>query len=519
MQRITRQLFSLFLTALGLLPLTLVAQPETDPQPTAAEQAAIAKEDAAVIHILDSTWQAFRLDMRYAQRKRTLADASPYGWPADTIPLYNDAVYQQRLKELCMVVPMDYNVHVRGQIDYFNTRRRQMFSEMLGMQHVYFPIFEEILDREGMPLELRYLPIIESAMNPAAKSRVAATGLWQFMHYTAKLYDIRMDSYIDERSDPYKATEAAAAYLKHLHSLYDDWLMAIAAYNCGPGRVNWAIRKAGKHNVWEIYKFLPRETRGYVPAFIATCYTMNYWREHNLRPVWVDFEYGPDSLVVQNHELHLDHLARVTGTPAQQLRDMNPALKLGVVPYNSRPYTVHVPHKVALFAEQFPDSVYRAQPVEPLPTASELASQSEQPAYSPPGRRLIYHPVRGGESLLSIATYYSVYINDIKGWNNLKTSTVSAGQKLKVFVRNSSGITQAPAESTAKLAKPTPSYPSAQAGTSASAYASYKVRSGDTLSSIASRYPGVSVNDIMKANQLASANKIQPGQVLKIPTR
>lgn len=463
------------------------------------------------LRILDSTWTAYHRELRYAQRR---AIGAPKPLPPGSHPwgFVSDDVYAERLKLLCNVVPMDYNVHVKGQIEYFIGRKRDWIAQMLGLQHVYFPIFESVFDQMGLPLELRNLAIIESGLNPAAKSRVAATGLWQFMHYTARLYDIRMDSYIDERSDPYKATVAAGQYLKLLHSLYDDWLLAIAAYNCGPGRVNWAIRKAGEKNVWAVYKYLPRETRGYVPAFIAACYAMSYWHEHGIQPSWVDFEYGPDSLVVVRRELHLSRLAQQTGVNEQLLYDLNPALKLGVVPYSDQPFVVRVPTGVARFAEQHPDSVFG-----PAPTLAATATQPQLAqgslAYTPPGRRLIYHPVKAGETLLSIAYYYSVYVNDLKTWNELKTSTLTQGQTLKVFVRSSSNITQAPSQSTAKAA-PKP----AQTATSGGAgYTVYKVRSGDSLWTIAQQYPGVSVEDIKKANQLANADKLQPGQTLKIP--
>lgn len=481
------------------------------------------QSSAQDIALLDSTWQAFRQQQRYQYRTRVFNGTPTSGVSGSAHPqgLLDDSTYRERLRLLCHRVPMEYNGFVKNQIEHFVSRKRAFFEEMLGLEHVYFPIFEQVLDEMGLPLELRYLAIIESGLRPAAKSRVAATGLWQFMHYTARLYDLRMDSFIDERSDPYKSTYAAAQYLRHLHSLYDDWLLAIAAYNCGPGRVNWAIRKAGAKTYWEIYPYLPRETRGYVPAYIAACYLMNYWQSHGLSPVWVDFEYGPDSLVVVGRELRLEFLAKLAGTDANQLYAMNPSLKLGVVPYSDQPFTVRIPHQVALYVEQNPDTIYTHVLLAESGNPSEVAPETA-PTYVPPGRRLIYHPVKAGETLLSIAYYYKVYVNELKEWNGLSASTLAPGQPLKVFVRTNSPITEAPTRSTAQGGSSSAtkaSQPAPQNGKKSGGYTTYQVRNGDSLWTIAQRFPGVTVEEILKLNALPNANKIRPGQTLKIPTR
>ncbi|MFN8395190.1 MAG: lytic transglycosylase domain-containing protein [Bacteroidia bacterium] len=262
---------------------------------------------------------------------------------ADSIPAYSSDLVAQRLRDIGSPIALDYNEDVQAFINLYTLSRRDQVERMLGLSHVYFPIFDEVLDREGIPMELRYLPIVESALNPHAKSRVGATGLWQFMLGTGKLYNLEVSSYVDERRDPLKSTEAAVRYLKNMYNTYHDWLLVIAAYNCGPGNVNKAIaRSGGKTTFWQIKEFLPRETRGYVPAFIAATYVFSYPSEHNLFPRMVDFSFVQDTVHLTRAQMSLKSFAEVTQTDFWTLKDLNPELKSDFIPYTAEPYVLSV---------------------------------------------------------------------------------------------------------------------------------------------------------------------------------
>jgi len=240
---------------------------------------------------------------------------------AETLP---DSVYIDRLARLSSPVELSYNQYVRRYIEMYTGRRKELVGIMLGLSDYYFPMFEEIFTYYDIPLELEYCAIIESALNPRAVSRVGATGLWQFMYGTGRMYDLTINSYVDERRDPIKSTHSAARFMKDLYEIYGDWILVIAAYNCGPGSVNKAIRRSGgKKNFWDIYYYLPRQTRGHVPAFIAATYTMNYYKEHNLVPVKIDLPIPSDTLMITD-ELHLLQVSEVLGIPIDLLRDINP---------------------------------------------------------------------------------------------------------------------------------------------------------------------------------------------------
>jgi membrane-bound lytic murein transglycosylase D len=228
-------------------------------------------------------------------------------------------------------------------IGVYTKNRRGQMEVMLGLTDYYFPIFEEVLDQYGLPLELRYLPVIESALNPRAVSRAKATGIWQFMFGTARMYNLTMNSLVDERRDPLASSHAAARYLRDLHGIYNDWTLALAAYNCGPGNVNKAIRRAGgSRNYWAIYNYLPRETRGYVPAFVAATYAMHYYDEHKLVPLAVDFPVYTDTIMI-HQEMHLMQISEVLDIPVEMLRDMNPQYLSDIIPARDRSYSLRLP--------------------------------------------------------------------------------------------------------------------------------------------------------------------------------
>lgn len=394
-------------------------------------------------HLLSDDPVAVRLDelsllpwVKYSSFSTDTAHHNRHGFEAQDVPSWDDATMSHRLAVLDGTTPFDltYNHVVRSYIELYVTRKREMSSRMLGLAELYFPVFEAALDRHGIPLEMKYLAVVESALNPAARSRAGAVGLWQFMLPTGKMFGLQADSYIDERHDVYKSTEAACRYLKYLYGLYDDWEMAMAAYNCGPGNVNKAMRRSGgKKDYWSIYEHLPRETRGYVPAFIAVNYLFAHHADHNLYPVSpVYCHYEVDTVQVC-HPLDIASLASLTGASEQDLLLMNPTFKRGLVPDVEQPVTLYLPKDAAgifvaneeelRYAYMHSTRAAEAHAPHPVP-----ASQSK-PANTATVRT---HTVRSGESLGVIAKRYGVSVTDLKRWNSLRGDMIRAGQKLVV---------------------------------------------------------------------------------------
>lgn len=352
-----------------------------------------------------------------------------HGFRPDEVPTWTEETMRHRLAVLDAATPFDlaYNRVVQSYIDLYVMRKREMSSRMLGLAELYFPVFEEALDRHGIPLEMKYLAVVESALNPAARSRAGAVGLWQFMLPTGKMFGLYADSYIDERHDVYKSTEAACRYLKHLYSLYDNWEMAMAAYNCGPGNVNKAIRRSGGYkNYWKIYDHLPRETRGYVPAFIAVNYLFAHHAENNIYPIAPTYCLYEMDTVRVCYPLDLDDLARMTGMAPQDIRDMNPTFKRGLVPDVDQPVSIYLPKDAAgIFVTNEDHLRYSFMRSE----AREEMKPVADPAPAVPKRT---HTVRSGESLGVIARRYGVSVSDLKRWNGLRSDMIRTGQKLVV---------------------------------------------------------------------------------------
>lgn len=418
-------------------------------------------------------------------------------------PSFSAQVYADRLAKLPTVIPMPYNERVRELIDFYANRRRTQVERMLGLSRYYFPIFEQKLSAAGMPLELRYLPVIESALNPSATSRVGAAGLWQFMPATGRIYDLEISSLVDERRDPIKSSLAGATFLNDLYRMYGDWHLAIAAYNCGPGNVNKAIRRSGgKRTFWEIYDYLPRETRGYVPAFIAANYIMTYYKEHGLCPMEVTLPKYSDTIVVRE-KLELSKIAHKLKINPEELQAMNPQLKTDVVPGHIKPHTLYFPDSYAgLFIANI-DSIRVAKEV--VANADSIATESgetmaniEAKERKPKQPAKITHNVRSGETLSGIADKYGVTVRNIMEWNNLKSNRAMRGQKLTIHT-NKKGVSS----SSSSSSKPQT--------------ITYVVRRGDNLTAIAKRHR-VTVDAIKKANNLKST-KLSVGQKLKIPKK
>lgn len=354
-------------------------------------------------------------------------------------PLFSDSVYIDRLSRIPAVMEMPYNEIIRKFIDMYAGRLRNQVSFMLSACNFYMPIFEEALDAYNLPLELRYLPIIESALNPSAVSRAGASGLWQFMLATGKMYGLESNSLVDERRDPIKATWAAARYLKELYAIYGDWNLVIAAYNCGPGTINKAIRRAnGKTDYWEIYNFLPKETRGYVPAFIAANYVMTYYCDHNICPMETNIPASTDTIQV-NKKLHFEQIADICRVSLEQIKSLNPQYKKNVIPGDSKPYTLRLPQNyISTFIDQ-QDTIYAHRADELFKNRKTIAIRDNTPPSATRGKavvgngKLVYHKISSGETLGSIAEKYKVRVKDIQNWNGLRNTKITAGKRLKIY--------------------------------------------------------------------------------------
>lgn len=421
---------------------------------------------------------------------------------------FPDSVYRDRLKRLPSVMPMTYNDVVRDCIDLYAGRRRELVRYMLGMADFYFPIIEQILDKHGLPLELKYLAVVESALNPVALSRVGACGIWQFMLPTGKIYGLEINSLLDERRDPEKATEAACKYFKDMYAIYGDWNLVLASYNCGPGNVNKAIRRSGgKTDFWKIFRYLPRETRSYVPLFIAANYIMTYYCDHNICPIQTSLPLATDTVMV-NNMLHLQQVSDLLQVDIELLRALNPQYKRDIIPGNTRPSVLKLPASQTYAFVDKEDTVYTHRIEELLANCVPVNADGN----SNLKRERITHVVAAGENLYTIANLYGVTPKEIRRWNGLKSNRVGKGRRLVLHVDNG-GVAFASAKTnknkTTKKAASTLSADISDNNT-------YTVQPGDTLYSIAKKYPGISIEDLRKANGLTGSN-IHPGQVLKIP--
>ena len=438
------------------------------------------------------------LSLWYQQRDLNLMDVEPSD--IDTIEMVSDipdSVYISRLQKLNPYISVPYNRIIRNHIVYYTQKMPEKMERILGLSAYYIPIFEEIFDQYDMPLELTAMAVIESALNPKAVSRARAKGMWQFMYSTAKRYGLTINSYVDERFDPIASAHAAARYLRDSYLIFGDWTLAIASYNCGAGNVNKAIRRSGgSKDFWEIYPYLPRETRGYVPSFFAALYAMRYYKEHNLTPEHIPMPPHTDTIKV-NKMLHFEQIAHYTGASIEELRTHNPQYLHDIIPGTEKEYILQLPyqftgafidHEDEIYA--YKDSVYFS------PAALKQIQQSAEPSK-------IIHRVKRGETLSHIALRYGVSVRNIQRWNGIGTR-IREGQRLAIFTRGNGPATSS-------------SSSSGKVNTSVSnGYVMYTVRSGDNLWNIAKKFSGVSVNDLQRLNGLSKNSKIYPGKKLKI---
>ncbi len=345
----------------------------------------------------------------------------------------SDTVYAERLQSMQTIVKMPYNRMVRSCIDRYATVNRSLVAYMLGLSEFYMPIIEEEIDRAGVPHELKYLPVIESALNPKAVSRANAKGLWQFMFSTAKLYGLKSNNYIDERFDPIKSTKAAIRYLDDLYKLFGKWELAIAAYNCGPGNVKKAIvRSGGETDFWKIYSWLPRETRGYLPMFIAANYIMTYHKEHGISPMEPAMTVSTDTVHVSRN-LHFKQIADVCGADIEEIRALNPQFIKDIVPGENEPYALRLSNSLVTDFLAQEDSIYKHREQEFFPRESIEKMLKQAKANDDGHGTLKRHKIKRGETLGGIARKYRVTVKQIMRWNGMKNTNIREGRYLKIY--------------------------------------------------------------------------------------
>jgi len=500
------------------------------------------------IDVIDSLFESyFSTNPAWAFDEK---DYDLYGYVSTDTPRFTPEVFAERISKLNSPIPYTYNKSVQGFLDLYCNRRRTQVSNMLGLSQTYFPMFEAELDRKNMPIELKYLAIIESALNTHAVSKAGATGLWQFMNGTGKLMGLRIDSYVDERRDPYMATVAAVAYLEDLYGIYNDWFLAIAAYNCGPGNVNKALRKVsgGDKTFWDIEAFLPKETRGYVPAFIAATYVFEYHKEHNIRPSKFDYDFSMMDTLMITHKMTIDQLAPYVGLSAEEIALNNPALKTKTIPGSPYPYPLRLPMKAvatfyankdALYAsldqkesQQLATLAKNVAAVNAAKTKTTAAKTTDnnttttaattKEITNPDEPVIVSYTVKKGDNLGYISDWFDCTVADIKSWNKLSSTKIVSGQKLKITVpakheeqyATINGMTLAEKQkitdiqliSSAPAEKKEPS----------SDVIYYTVKSGDTLWGISQKYPDNSVDKIRELNGLAKNETLKTGTKIKL---
>jgi membrane-bound lytic murein transglycosylase D len=454
-----------------------------------------------------------------------------------------DTVYIKRLQAIDSFLPLPFNETVRNFIGLYTIRKRELTSYIMGLSNYYFPIFEEALERYNLPHELKYLPIIESALNPIARSRAGAVGLWQFMVGTAKLYGLEVNSYVDERSDPIKASDAAARYLRDLYAIYGDWHVVIAAYNCGPGNINKAVRRSGgKQSYWDIYNSLPRETRGYIPVFIAATYMMNYGKTHMLNAAEPKFKTMTDTIQVHSY-LNFEQLSAVMNISVEELRQLNPQYRRDIIPARpEKPCLLKLPSEAvsAFIDNQTQIFAYNRDkyfPNNQLVPLKGRTTRSSTKGTSVEGMNEFTHVVRSGDNLGAIASKYRVSVNDLKEWNNFKKKTLQIGQLITVYLpgkpsKDKVAVSEKPKTEPQTLADKTPEIKEVKTDnpvttvtdskgetTASSDYILYTVQRGDSLFTIAKKFPGITDADLIAFNKIRNVRGLYPGQQLKIPKR
>jgi membrane-bound lytic murein transglycosylase D len=468
------------------------------------------KKDA-FINTVEQSLQLFLADYANQNNYDSIITALNYE-PGDA-PQFSDEVYCERLEKMNEMSPfhLDCNAATLSTIKFFAQNRRGFARVVLGRSTLYFDLFEEKLAEYGLPIELKYLPVIESGLRPQVKSRAGALGLWQFMYRTGLYFGLKENSYIDERMDPVQATDAACRYLRQLYGIYGDWNLALAAYNAGPGNVNKAIRRSGnKTTYWEVRPFLPTETQGYVPNFIAAAYLLTYHAEHNIIPMDVKVHYAQLDTMCLSAGVHMGSISKLVNWPVDDIKALNPVYKTTYIPSTKPSQCISGPlEKIGLLVS-LEDSLYSlerklysgevAPVVKPIDLEPVVVDSLDSLGNSIPALgNYIYHKVKSGETMGTIATKYGVTVEQIMEWNALRTTNIYVGQRLQLK-SGPGGATQT-TTTVPVTPKPVKKY--------------YSVKSGDTFSKVASRH-GLTQAQLTKLNPGININRLTVGQRLRV---
>jgi membrane-bound lytic murein transglycosylase D len=453
--------------------------------------------------------------------------------------LISDELIKERLTTIQNnVVQPKFSPAVRSYINTYTVKKRDKVEEMLGRTLIYYPLFDQLLEEFGLPSDLKYLSVVESALNAHAVSRSGAVGLWQFMPPTGKEYGLRINSKVDERKDPEKATRAALTYLSKLHKRYGNWELALAAYNGGPGRVNRAVKRGRSKNFWRIRRYLPRETRAYIPAYIAATYISHFYEEHDLAPIYPNTEFQLTERVKVYEELTFEEIERITGTPLYIIEYLNPSYKLQHIPSNYLGNNLVLPQeRMAVFRNvyQLPDSERQ------LYTVGERIAAPRKRTSVPVGLLRLDYKVEMGDKIDDVAAAFRCSTEDILQWNRLTSSQLRYGQELIIYMDKTimqpiTALDPIPmANAIPVLEKQTEevrlepvALPVLEKGRSAKKkkrrakkskrerYVKHKIKRGESLYTIAAQYEGVSINDIIELNSIDSAEAVRPGKKIKI---
>lgn len=462
----------------------------------------VIKDDDLVLSMIDSTMSSLLNNSYVFNYDTSLV------YMLDSIKVVSQVDIECALEELNALSPFDlrYNQYVEAFINLYVVKKRELSSSVISLAPYYYPMIESALDRYNLPLELKHLAVVESALNPSARSRVGAQGLWQFMYGTAKMFGLQMNSYYDERLDPVLATEAACKYLSHLYGIYGDWSLVLAAYNSGPGNVNKAIRRSGgKKNYWEIRSFLPRETRGYVPAFIAVNYMMNNSKKHNIYPRTLNnFAFQVDTIRI-SYPFNFNQLSEYLGISVDVIKELNPQYRLGQIPNDGKLKTLCLPNKYIGMYLTNENSIFEDIRLKSIQKEVDPKNVIlEEPMF-------VEHRVRSGEFLGYIANKYNCRVSDLMAWNNLRSTRINPGD---VLIIKSSIVSNREASSVVKKAITQQKIETENSKNNK--YQVHVVRSGDTLWDIAKLYGNTSVTDLKRLNSNLNFKRLKPGTEVKV---